>query len=132
MQKVARDLTVTLKTDRPGTLARATEAIANAGINIDGFAEVEGTLHVLTGDAAATRRTLETAGFQVRGEQEVVVVDVADRPGVAADVFRRIADADVNVDFSYVATNNRMVVGANKVQKVADLLSVEGAGAARR
>ncbi len=46
-----------------------------------------------------------------------------DRPGVAAGIFRRIADAGVNVNFTYVATNNRIVVGANDLQKVAELLS---------
>jgi hypothetical protein len=125
MHNLAKDLTVVLQADRPGTLAKATEAIAKAGINIDGYAEIEGVLHVLTKDATATRQALEAAGFQARGEQQVLVIDVEDRPGVAADIFRRIADADVNVNvnFTYVATNSRIVVGANNLQKVAELLS---------
>ena len=68
----------------------------------------------------------------MRAEEEALVLDVEDRPGVAASIFRRIADADVNVSFSYVATNNRMVVGANNVQKLSSLFAVESAGAARR
>jgi hypothetical protein len=132
MHNLAKDLTVMLQADRPGTLAKATEAIAKAGINIDGYAEIEGVLHVLTKDATATRQALEAAGFQVRGEQQVLVIDVEDRPGVAADIFRRIADADVNVNFTYVATNSRIVVGANNLQKVAELLSKGSPTAARR
>lgn len=122
MHKLATDVSVNLLEDRPGALAKAAEAIANARINIDGYAEVGGTLHVLTKDAAATRRALESAGCQVTAEQDVVVADVADRPGVAAKIFRRIADAGVNVNFSYVAMNNRIVIGASDVQRVGELV----------
>ncbi len=131
MQTLAKDLSISLKEDRPGQLAKAIEAIAKVGINIDGYAEVEGILHVLTKDAAATRRALESAGFQIHDEQQVVVVDVEDRPGVAASIFKRIADADVNVHFSYVTMSNRIVIGANNAQKVLDVLSKGSAAAAR-
>ena len=49
MHPLAKDLTVSLQEDRPGTLARASKATAKAGINIDGYAETEGSLHVLNG-----------------------------------------------------------------------------------
>lgn len=123
MQNLATDLSVSLREDRPGTLARAIEAIAKAGISIDGYAEIEGILHVLTEDAKATRRALEAAGLPVRGEQQVLVVDLEDRPGAAADIFRRIAGAGMNVNFSYVATNNRIVIGVSDLQNVAELFS---------
>jgi len=131
MQKLAKDLTVNLGADRPGAIAKAMEAIANAGINLDGYAESKGTLHVLAADATRARRALEDAGFEVSDEQEVLVIDVEDRPGAAAGIFRRIADADVNVDFSYLGANNRMVIGAKNVQKLTELFSAETTGAAR-
>ncbi len=131
MQNYAKDLTVALQEDRPGTLAKATEAIAKAGINIDGYAEIEGILHVLTKDPTATRSALEAAGFHVHGEQPVLVIDAEDRPGVAAGIFRRIAAAGVNVNFTYIASSNRIVVGASNVQKVAELLAKESSMAAR-
>lgn len=123
MQTLARDLTVNLKEDRPGALARALEAVAQANVNIDGYAEIEGTLHVLTLDAKATRRALEAAGLTVVREEEVVVVDLVDRPGVAAGIFRQIADRKVNVTFSYVATGNRIVVGASNIAAVKEIVS---------
>ena len=132
MQKLAKDLTVDLGADRPGAIAKATEAIAKAGINLEGYCEAKGALHALTEDATRARRALEQAGFTVSDEREVVVMDVEDRPGTAAGVFRRIADADVNIDFSYLGANNRMVIGAKDVEKLTELFSVETAGAARR
>jgi hypothetical protein len=119
---LATDLTATLQADRPGALAAAIEAIAKAGINLDGYAEFEGILHLLTRDASAAHRALRAAGIRVREERQVVVVGVDDQPGVAARVFRRIADAGINVDYSYVANQNRMVIGADDPKQIADLL----------
>ncbi len=130
-----QDLTITLA-DRPGTLAKATEAIAKAGINLEGGAGFpcggEGILHILTKDAQATRRALESAGFKISTEQQVVVIDVEDKPGTSASLYRRIADANVNVNLTYVATNNRLVVGADNIQKVKEALTKEAAPAAAR
>jgi hypothetical protein len=130
MPTLAKDFTVKLQNDRPGTLAKAFDAVANAGINIEGYAEIEGTLHVLTQDAAATRKALESAGLTVAREEDVVVADVVDRPGVAASIFRQIADANVNVTTSYVATNNRIVVGAANLAKVQEITGKQTAATA--
>jgi hypothetical protein len=121
MQAFAKDLTVTLQDDRPGVLARVFEAIYSAHVNVDGYAEVAGTLHVLTRNAAAVRQAIATAGLSTQDERDVLVLDVADRPGVAAVVFRRIADAGINVHFSYVGTNNRLVIGSDDTRKIAAL-----------
>jgi hypothetical protein len=40
------------------------------------------------------------------------VVDVEDRPGVLADLTRKIAKSGVNLDLVYVATRNRVVFGS--------------------
>ena len=125
MHTVMKDLTINLDADRPGTLASIFETMAKAGINVEGYAEIGGTFHVLTSDAAATRRTLNAAGIRVHKEEDVVAGAVPDQPGVAAKIFRTIADANVNVTFSYVATGNRLVIGASNLSKVADILAKE-------
>ena len=134
MQTLMGDLTVELE-DRPSTLAKATEAIAKAGINIEGAAGFPcggvGVFHVLTKDARATRKALESAGFKIKTEQQVLCIDVEDKPGTAAKIFRRIADASVNVDLVYEATNNRLVVGGDNIQKVKEILDREPAATSR-
>ena len=55
---LAADLAVTLSDDRPGMLARAIGSVSAAGINIDGYTEMNGVVHVLTTDLPATRRCL--------------------------------------------------------------------------
>ena len=120
---VATDLAVTLPEDRPGMLAKAVHAVSTAGINIEGYAEMDGVVHVLTTDLGATRGALEAAGFKVVKEREVVLVQVEDQPGSAARIFRRIADAKVNIRFSYLATRNRLVVGADDLEELRAALS---------
>lgn len=123
MAHVATDLAVTLPEDRPGMLAKAVNAVGTAGINIEGYAEMEGVVHVLTTDLGATRGALEAAGFKVVRERQVVLVQVEDQPGSAAGIFRRIADAKVNIRFSYLATRNRLVIGADDLEELRAALS---------
>lgn len=108
------DLTIILQ-NRPGTIADASEALGDVGINIEGACgfpcEGVGIFHVLVEDAAAAREAAEGADFEVRDERDVVVVDVEDRPGALAEITRRIADQGVNVDLVYLATNTRVVLG---------------------
>jgi hypothetical protein len=117
---MVKDLTVILE-DRPGTLADMGEALGKAGINIDGLCgfpcEGKGVIHILVEDAAAARRALEDRGLEVRGERQVLVLEVEDRPGAFGDLTRRIANAGVNIDLAYPATKNRLVIGADDLDK---------------
>jgi hypothetical protein len=123
MAHLATDLAVTLPEDRPGMLAKAIGAVGGAGINIDGYAEMDGVVHVLTTDLAAARKVLDQAGFRVVTEQQVVLVPIQDQPGAAARVFQKIAENKINVRFSYLATGNRLVIGANDLEAVKNALS---------
>lgn len=89
---------------RPGTLARATETIAQKGIDITGFAGVtcgdSGALALLTNDEDGTRRALSEAGYHVR-EIELVSAQIAGRPGSLAEVARKLADAGINIEAAF-------------------------------
>jgi hypothetical protein len=116
------DLAVTLEDDRPGTLARALGCVCAAGINIDGSAEIGGVVHVLSEVLRATHDCLQSAGFRIVQEQEVVVVSVEDEPGAAARVFQRIAEEHINIKYSYLATGNRLVIAADSREAVVKAL----------
>lgn len=120
---LAADLAVTLAEDRPGALAKAISCIAAAGINIDGYSEMNGIVHllVLTADLATARERLRQAGFREVQEQDVVVVPVSNEVGAAARVFQLIADAHISVRYSYLATGNRLVIASSNPQAVIDL-----------
>ena len=116
-----KDLQVTLDKDRPGTLAKATAAIANAGINIEGFCEIDGQFHTVTSDPTGTKRALESAGYKVR-ETDVVVFPAEDRPGFLAEVLKRITDDEINVSVAYTLANTRIAIGADQVSKLKNVL----------
>lgn len=122
MAAVATDLAVEILEDRPGLLARAAESIASGGLNLDGFAEVEGRLHILTRNPRSARLALETAGLRVCAEEQVVVVQMEDRPGVAARIFRTLAEAGMNVHYTYIASGNRVVIATADPQRTLKLL----------
>src|SRR4051812_31391523 len=109
------DLVIDIE-NTPGALAQVAAAISDAGVNI-AAATCIGTgeraeLHVLVPHAEAARHSLAISHVAVNREREVVVVDVEDRPGVLADLTRKIAKAGVDLDLVYVATRNRVVFGA--------------------
>jgi hypothetical protein len=126
-----KDLQVMLDKDRPGALAKATTAIANAGINIEGFCEVDGQFHTVTGDPVGAKRALESAGYKVQ-ETDVVVFPAEDRPGYLAEVLNRISDDEINVGVAYTLTNTRIAIGADQVSKLKDLLQEFATTATRR
>ena len=117
---MANDLTVILE-DRLGTLADMGEALVKAGINIEGccgfHSEGKGVIHILVEDVAAARQELQQAGIEVRDERQVLILEVEDRPGVLADVTRRVAKAGVNIDLIYLASNTRLVIGTDDLDK---------------
>ncbi len=112
---MAADLVIEIE-NTPGALAEVAAAISDAGVNLAAATCVGGgeraELHILVPHAEAARHALAISHVAVTREREVVVVDVADRPGVLADLTRKIAGAGVDLDLVYVATRNRVVFGA--------------------
>ena len=100
----------------PGALAAVAAAISDAGVNIAAATCIgsgdRAELHILVPHAGAARHALAISHLAVSREREVVVVDVHDRPGVLADLTRRVARAGVDLDLVYVATRSRIVFGA--------------------
>jgi hypothetical protein len=125
---VAIDLAIDIE-NSPGALARVAAAISDAGVNIAAATCVgpgeRAELHILVPHAEAARHSLAISHVAVTREREVVVVDVEDRPGVLADLTRKIARAEVNLDLVYVATRNRVVFGSNDLEGLRAALGVD-------
>jgi hypothetical protein len=112
---MAVDLVIDIE-NTPGALAGLAAAISDAGVNIAAAtctgAGERAEVHILVPHAEAAKHALAISYLAVTREREVVVVDVEDRPGVLADLTRKIARAGVDLDLVYVATRNRVVFGA--------------------
>ncbi len=114
------DLTIALE-NRLGTLATMGELLASAGINIEGICGAQdgdqSVVHILVENSPAAREVLEIAGYQVIRVRDVFVMSIEDRPGALGEVARKLADAEVNIDLCYLATETRLVLGVDDMEK---------------
>jgi hypothetical protein len=121
------DLTIHVENE-PGALAKVAAAVSDAGVNLaaatcTGPGE-KADLHILVKHAEAAKRVLAIEGLTVLDEREVVVVDAEDKPGVLADLARRVASAGVDLDLVYVATGTRVVFGSPDIAGLKAALGV--------
>jgi hypothetical protein len=125
---MAVDLTIDIE-NNPGALAEVATAISDAGVNISAATCVgpgeSAELHILVPRAEPVKHALGISHVAVTREREVVVVDVEDRPGVLADLTRKIARAGVNLDLVYIATQNRIVFGSPEIAALREVLEGE-------
>jgi hypothetical protein len=124
---MATDLTLYLD-DHPGELARVGDALGKAGTNIVGLCAVStgggvAEVHILVQDATSAFEALQGAGIKIAAEQEVIVLDVEDRPGALGEVARKLADAKVNLTTAYLATNTRLVLAADNLAEAKSALT---------
>jgi hypothetical protein len=109
------NLTVVLS-DQPGQLATLGGATGAAGVNIEGMCaftgEGRGIIHLLIADDAVERAViaLENAGMGIADKREVLVVDVADRPGSMGELARELAAAGVNIELLYTTFGGVKIV----------------------
>lgn len=108
------DLTIALE-NRPGTLADMGEALARAGISVEGggafVVEGRGVAHFLFEDGVAARRALEGSGITVLAVREVLVQRLKqDQPGQLGKISRLMAEAGVNIEVIYSDHQNQLIL----------------------
>ena len=111
------DLTLYLD-DQPGELARVGHVLGQVGANIEGLCAVtsgggEAEVHILVQDPTPAFEALQRAGIRIAAEEEVIVLNMEDRPGSLGEVARKLGKADVNLTTAYLATNTRLVLAAD-------------------
>lgn len=116
--------------DQPGELARLARVLATAGINLGGVCAVSNSggtaeVNVLVDDLAPALEALEMAGIQITSEQEVLVLDLEDRPGAVAAVAQRLGEAEINIDLAYLATRTRLVLAPDDFETAVAALRTE-------
>ena len=123
-----KDFTVVLQ-DRPGELARLGEATGRAGVAIQGMCaltgEGRGVIHLLFDNevAPAARRALDEAGLGVADEREVLVIDVAQRPGSLGGLARALGEASVNIELAYTTFGGiKLVIATDDIESAREAL----------
>ena len=90
--------------NKPGKLVQALEAIAAAGLDIRALSLADtadfGILRIIVDDPPLALKVLGNEGYLVKSSQ-VIPVAVGDRPGGLSAALRVLADAGVNVEYTY-------------------------------
>ncbi|HTL15635.1 MAG TPA: ACT domain-containing protein [Patescibacteria group bacterium] len=93
--------------NRPGTLARLADALAEAKINIYAISTSDTVDHsvirLVVSDYRKALHVFEEHGTLVV-EDDVLMVDGSNKPGVLARMAHRLAAAKVNIEYCYSAT----------------------------
>lgn len=88
--------------NQPGRLARALEALRNAGANLEfvvGRRVTERTSRVFVAPLKGARQIRAAADVEFRAASgmHVIRIEGPDRPGLGADMTRALADAGINI-----------------------------------
>lgn len=107
--EITKQLAVFLD-NRPGTLARLADALAEAKINIHAISTSDTVDHSVARLVVSDyRRALHL--FEQRGvlviEDDVLMIEGDNKPGSLARIAQRLADAKVNIEYCYCATAPR-------------------------
>lgn len=90
--------------DSPGKLYEVTNALGEAGVNIRALNLVEtvdfGTVRMIVSDIATSLRVLKEMHVPVHTD-EVVAVELEDKPGSLADCLKILKDVKINVRYVY-------------------------------
>jgi hypothetical protein len=127
-----QDLAIELA-DRPGALAEMGEALARAGVSVEGggawVVAGRGVAHFLFKDGDAARKALEGAGIRVVKQSEVLAQRLKqDVPGQLGKLTRRMAEAGVNIEVLYSDHEHQMILVVDDFErgkKVSDAWKAE-------
>ena len=94
--------------NRPGTMARACQALAKEGINILALSISDTVDHAVVRMVVSdVRKALDvlTKLHVTIHERQVVVMDVPNRPGELARIAEQLAEAGINIEYAYCASS---------------------------
>ena len=88
--------------DKPGEGARILGALKEAGVNLlslTAFPDGKGTTQIdfVTESAEGLAKAIKGLGLKLSEKKRAFFIQGDDRPGAAAEIFKRLADAGVNV-----------------------------------
>ncbi|PWI46550.1 hypothetical protein CEE45_16260 [Candidatus Heimdallarchaeota archaeon B3_Heim] len=123
-----KDITIVVE-NKPGALADLGETLGKENINMEGLCgtlcEGEDLIHILVENPGKAYNVLERAGFKIKSQREVLVVEIKDivkKPGSGGNLFRKLAHEEINIDLIYLAENNRLVIGVDDLKKAKTVL----------
>ena len=124
-----QDLTIVIA-EETRAMAEVWQALADADINVEAgsaFPRLEGRIvHAVVADEDLDRaiEVLSQAGHPPFDHREVLLVPFDDQPGVLLDITTQVRRGGGRIDTLYLATHNRLVIGASDLAPVRRALDI--------
>lgn len=104
---LAKEIVVTTE-NKVGVLAGMSRILADHGMNIEGAAGYEigneAKLMFVVADTLRAREALEKAGYNKTKENEVIVVDLENKPGALKCIAAKLAAEKIDIRYMYGTT----------------------------
>ncbi len=108
-----------------GRVSEVTGILGESGVNIRGFSVSDtadyGILRLVVDKPEEAREMLTDAGFTVRMD-DVICIDLPDRPGGLAEVLKVVSSAGVNIEYVYSLVATFVVLNVGDVDRALHLL----------
>jgi len=105
--QLGKEIVVTV-VNKIGVLADMSKLLAESGVNIEGVAgyavDKEAKIMLVTNDALRSVEALKKAGYNSFKENEVVVVELEDKPGALKSITARLAMEGIDIKQIYGTT----------------------------
>lgn len=120
--------------NKSGRLAEVTEILAQHEINIRALSLADtadfGILRLIVNDTEKTKKILKDNGFTL-SQNEVVALEVPDRPGGLAKILRTLQGKGINVEYMYAFVqkcegNAVLIFRFDEIGKAIDALQESG------
>ena len=115
----------------PGQLGRLCRVLAQSGVNIRGVSVADASdvsiIRLVVNDPKAAQKALRDAGLCVVA-QNVLIVDLQDKPGALEEMAFRLGEAGINVHYVYGTADGgkggaRLVLGVTEVDRAKQVLA---------
>jgi hypothetical protein len=132
-----KELSINLE-NRPGTLAKICESLADRGVNILAFQaealEGKSVVRLVVDNPATAKTIIEGQGLKCN-ETDIAQVSLPNRPGELARAASQLGSANINIEYGYTGVDPTgkaaFFFGVKDVDRAVEVLDRATAGAAR-
>lgn len=107
--EIVHELTARLE-NKPGRLAKICSALAHEKINVRALAVMDSSersvLRLVADQLDQARSVLTSLGVEFE-TQDVLAVELEDKPGSVARVLERLAEEHINIEYAYVSASGQ-------------------------
>ncbi len=116
--------------NRPGTLARTCQSLAQQGVNILAMCISDtidhAVIRLIVSDVKKAINILQGLGVGLQ-ERDVILMDVPNQSGAVASIAQKLAAAGINLEYAYCAstpsqTSGALVLRTNNLEETIDVL----------